>query len=67
MMMKVGKLPEDFMEGMSCEGGCVNGPGSVLTGRIAAANRQKLLSTVDDRNIYDTVNTYSKYDIHMHH
>ncbi|WP_066712703.1 4Fe-4S dicluster domain-containing protein [Clostridium sp. Marseille-P299] len=67
MMMKVGKLPEDFMEGMSCVGGCVNGPGSVLTGRIAAANRQKLLSTVDDRNIYDTVNTYSKYDIHMHH
>ena len=67
MMMKVGKLPEDFMEGMSCEGGCVNGPGSVLTGRIAAANRQKLLSNADERNIYDTVNEYSKYDIHMHH
>lgn len=66
MMLKVNKLPEDFMEGMSCEGGCVNGPGSVLTGRIAAANRQKLLSTVDARKIYDTVDSYSKYDIHMH-
>lgn len=25
-MLKLGKLPEDIIEGMACEGGCVNGP-----------------------------------------
>lgn len=28
-MLKVGRLPEDIIEGMACEGGCVNGPGKV--------------------------------------
>jgi ferredoxin hydrogenase large subunit len=65
-LMKLGKLPEDFLEGMSCEGGCVNGPGSILTGRFAEQNRQKLLSTVDDRNIYDTVSACQSADVHMH-
>ena len=26
LLMKVGKLPEDFIEGMVCAGGCVGGP-----------------------------------------
>ena len=25
-MLKVGRLPEDIIEGMACEGGCVTGP-----------------------------------------
>lgn len=25
MLMKAGKLPDDFIEGMACEGGCVGG------------------------------------------
>lgn len=25
-LLKVGRLPEDFVEGMSCDGGCINGP-----------------------------------------
>lgn len=66
MILKAGKLPEDFMEGMSCVGGCINGPGSILTGRSAAQNRQKVLSAVDNRKIYDTVESNSKYSIHMH-
>lgn len=66
MLMKVGRLPEDFLEGMCCEGGCVNGPGNILTGRDAQMNRQKVLTTVDDRTIYDTVDAYQSLDIHMH-
>ena len=26
LLMKVGRLPEDFIEGMACDGGCVGGP-----------------------------------------
>ena len=28
LLMKVGRLPEDFIEGMACDGGCVGGPSS---------------------------------------
>lgn len=66
MLLKVGKLPEDFMEGMSCEGGCVNGPGNILSGRQAQLNRNNLLKTADDRAIYDTVESFKQYEIHMH-
>lgn len=66
MMMKVGKLPEQFIEGMSCEGGCVNGPGSILTGKFAEQNRAKLLSTTDDRKIYDTVEACKPANVHLH-
>ena len=31
-MLKVGKLPEDIIEGMACEGRCINGPGKVTDG-----------------------------------
>lgn len=66
MLLKVGKFPQDFMEGMCCEGGCVNGPGSILTGRFAEQNRKKLLSTVDERKIYDTVTSCEELNINMH-
>ena len=67
MLMKLGRLPEDFIEGMACSGGCVNGPGSILTGRPAEVNRNKLLATADDRLIMDTVNKIDNTDLHLHH
>ena len=33
-LLKVGKLPADFIEGMVCEGGCVGGPSRHRSGRI---------------------------------
>lgn len=67
MLLKVGKLPEDFMEGMCCVGGCFNGPGSILTGRPAQTNRDKLLADADQRNIYDNLDNYKDYKIQMHY
>ena len=29
LLMKVGRLPEDFIEGMACDGGCVGGPSCI--------------------------------------
>lgn len=66
MLLKVGKLPEDFIEGMSCEGGCVNGPGSVRKENLAKRDRAKLLSQADDREIYPNIETYVKKDFSMH-
>ena len=38
MLMKAGKLPDDFIEGMACEGGCITGP--CTHNEIAAGKRQ---------------------------
>ena len=67
LMMKVGKLPEDFIEGMACEGGCVNGPGSIKPEMQSRKDRAALYSKADDRKILDNINPYyEKYKFSLH-
>ena len=66
MLLKAGKLPEDFIEGMACEGGCVAGPGNIQEERAFKRERDKQLKKADDRLVTDTVSEYSKYDFSMH-
>ena len=67
MLLKVGKLPEDFIEGMCCEGGCVNGPGSVKPGMEARRDREGLLAKADDRTIGDSIKPVtSEYTFGLH-
>ena len=55
LLMKVGRLPEDFIEGMACEGGCVGGP-SAFQGEIASKkNRDSLISCADCRTIVENL------------
>ncbi len=67
LMMKVGKLPEDFIEGMACEGGCVNGPGSIKPEMQSRKDRAALFSKADDRGIIDTITPYyEKFPFSLH-
>ena len=66
MLLKAGKLPEDFIEGMACEGGCVAGPGNIQEERAFKRERDKQLKKADDRLIQDTVSAYSQYEFSMH-
>ena len=66
LLMKVGKLPEDFMEGMICEGGCVSGPGNLQEEKAFKKERDKQLKNADDRLIRNTVEEYSQYEFSMH-
>jgi ferredoxin hydrogenase large subunit len=66
LLLKAGKLPEDFIEGMVCEGGCSNGPGSILTGRAANVNREKLFALADGRDIHENLKKYEEYEFSMH-
>lgn len=66
MLLKLGKLPEDFIEGMVCEGGCVNGPGSYRILAAANKDREELLSKADNRKIYENLEKYSEYEFSMH-
>ncbi len=66
MLLKVGKLPEDFIEGMICEGGCVAGPGNIQEERSFKRERDRQIQAADDRGILDTLSEYSKYEFSMH-
>lgn len=66
MLLKLGKLPEDFMEGMVCSGGCVNGPGSIKNEMQAKKDRETLLAKADQRGIAENLKQYEDYHFSMH-
>lgn len=66
-LLKNGRLPEMFIEGMACEGGCVNGPGSYMVEIDCKKFRDALQSTMDDRGVTDTAKQCrSESDYRMH-
>ena len=67
MLLKSKKLPEAFIEGMACEGGCVNGPGSIVAEIDCKKVRDALQAKMDDRKVTDTVNKcQAASEYHMH-
>jgi len=66
LMLRAGRLPEDFIEGMACEGGCVNGPGVVKTAQKAMQDRTKLLAKSDARTIEGSMAEHENITIDMH-
>lgn len=66
MMLKLGRLAEDFIEGMCCEGGCVNGPGSIKRELLAKKDREKLLAQADERGIKENLDHYKELEFSMH-
>lgn len=65
-LLKAGRLPEDFIEGMACEGGCVSGPGNIRGAVKAKKDREALLSKADGRGIRENMQEYEKYRFSMH-
>ena len=65
-MLRAGKLPEDFIEGMICTGGCVNGPGVVKPQAQTAASRVKALSEADARTIEGSMAAQNNLVFSMH-
>lgn len=55
MIMNAGRLSEDFVEGMACEGGCIAGPAGVASLRDIKKNRAALLAKADKRTITQNV------------
>ena len=66
MMMRVGKLPEDFIEGMCCVGGCVAGPGSAKCEFDSRKDREALLKMADNREIYANIESVDQDSFSMH-
>lgn len=66
MILKSGKLPEDLIEGMACEGGCMNGPASVSVGPMTIKNRKELLDLADSRGIHENLENFKEYHYSAH-
>lgn len=54
-LLKVGRLPADFVEGMACEGGCVAGPGCAKCEFDSRKDREALLAQADKREIWENL------------
>ena len=57
-MLKLGRMQEDFMEGMICAGGCVGGPSKHKTEMEITKARAMLLSKADNRKVLENLKHY---------
>ena len=58
MLLKMGKMPADFIEGMMCAGGCVGGPSNSVPANEINKARTKLFDQADDRKVLDNLKAY---------
>ncbi len=66
LLMKAGKLPEDFVEGMACTGGCVSGPSAFNPELASKRARDQLIGQADDREILGNLSNYDLESFSMH-
>lgn len=66
LLMKVGKFNEDVLEGMSCVGGCVNGPATIESPNTVKARMAKENLALKDKTIKSTLEAYDFSDINLH-
>ncbi len=65
LLMKAGRLPECFIEGMACTGGCVGGPSAYSKETAAKKSRDELLSKADERKISENLSNNNLETIEM--
>lgn len=65
IMAKVGKLSENFIEGMMCEGGCIGGPATMVSEVKAKAPLRKFSQSSTIKNVKDNKALDKYKDINM--
>jgi [FeFe] hydrogenase (group B1/B3) len=66
LMLKAGKLQEDFIEGMVCEGGCVGGASKHKAELESKRFRDKLIADADARGIHENLKSVALDEFSMH-
>lgn len=66
LLLKVGRLPEDFVEGMACVGGCVGGPSKHKTELEAKKARDLLIGQADGRLVHENLKAQGVDNLAMH-
>lgn len=65
-MLRAGRLKEDFIEGMVCEGGCVGGPSKHKSETEIRRAREQLLKQADGRGVLENLKNYPMDKFSMH-
>ncbi|MCI8786698.1 MAG: 4Fe-4S binding protein [Eubacterium sp.] len=66
LLLKAGKLPEDFIEGMACVGGCVGGPSAFKDQMVSRKDRDALIGKADGRDIIENLSHFDQSNFSMH-
>ncbi len=66
LLLRAAKLPEDFVEGMICDGGCVGGPSSFKNQALAKKDRDALVAEADGRGIHENLGNFAMDSFSMH-
>lgn len=66
LLMKAGKLKEDFVEGMSCVGGCVGGPSRNMAENAAKKTRDAMIGQADGRGVHENLTALGADKVPMH-
>jgi ferredoxin hydrogenase large subunit len=66
LLMKMGKLPQDFVEGMVCSGGCVGGPSRHNDIAPSRKSRDTLIGQADERTVGENLKQYDMDSFSMH-
>ncbi|MCH5211146.1 MAG: 4Fe-4S dicluster domain-containing protein [Oscillospiraceae bacterium] len=64
-MLNVDKLPEDIIEGMACEGGCMAGPGSIASLQQLKTARMKKIKGKENDNITEMLTGHDFMKVDM--
>jgi len=66
MLLKIGRLPGDFIEGMACVGGCVGGPSRYKSENEAKKARDLLIKQADGREVHENLRNQGLEEVAMH-
>lgn len=66
LLLKAARLPEDFIEGMACDGGCVGGPSAFQDQAAFRKNRDAQIAEADSREIHENLKNYDMGSFSMH-
>ena len=65
LLLKAGRLPQHFIEGMACQGGCICGPSIPKSNPHAMRDRETVLGTADARGIHESISKSVSADFRM--
>lgn len=65
-LLRAGKLPEDFIEGMVCEEGCVGGPARQKSPAEFRRDRDAMLSRAQKKNVHENLKEQKAEEVEMH-
>ena len=66
LLLKAGRLPDDFIEGMACVGGCVGGPSAFKDQMVSKKDRDALIGMADGRDITENLSHFDQSNFSMH-